>query len=596
MSYSRLFDGENDIETGTGAYLWCRAQSRATAALDVLQYWWKQTTDPRYLKSSTSRRDFIWLQLVAVTLLNLLYDASLAWSGFTCSLDSCLLLCCALLRCMPSSSLRLELVVWCLFVAYPTAALQCPNYTFGFLPSCTLFVLAMHFASLHAIVIIAYGVVQALVALCFFKDSAAFVTLLVAGTCSFGVRALTDYSLCSMFIDSLSNQMAVEQLLEYATDGTCDIDVGTGCFTSVSSKLLGILDGTGSMKGHRFTDLLLADEDRNSFHRMLDHAGKECSLKPILVTGTTCQHKEFDVKCVPYSVSPHCLRLCFQIVGEMRKQHGVGQRPQEVRPTLQTDCDFYQLEGSSSPNYPTCNPVPVRCLDATNDRAISEARRSIFSSLGYSESISAGPSCRATCCQGVQTDAATLDPKSSHAIADAWTQTTFSIGNSRSRCNLPRLPPQASIRLNSRQRLLRDFQATPSRMQRQLLEEMLNKINPRGSGCCLLHIRLFAVMGHAREMAMSECRPEEAVHELFQCSDCKTLHSNADGRGFCLDCCTESSDRAEYDQHRLELQQRGSASNSSQHIEEAFVVISSGGFASSEDGMGSQSTHASESL
>ena len=89
---------------------------------------------------------------------------------------------------------------------------------------------------------------------------------------------------------------------------------------------------------------------------------------------------------------------------------------------------------------------------------------------------------------------------------------------------LPRLPNTGGdfqrpiVVLNSRKRLMRHFSETPSHTVRQLIHELLFKVNPCGRGCCPLHISLLSLKRSVSYMIALGCRPDFLPGVKWQCT------------------------------------------------------------------------------
>jgi len=83
------------------------------------------------------------------------------------------------------------------------------------------------------------------------------------------------------------------------------------------------------------------------------------------------------------------------------------------------------------------------------------------------------------------------------------------------RAPLHRRPAQAT--LLSRKLAMNGFSETPYKTVKQLLLEILHKINPRGKGCCYMHVGLLALQHCVSEMALWQCNRQLKPHNGWQC-------------------------------------------------------------------------------
>jgi len=97
-----------------------------------------------------------------------------------------------------------------------------------------------------------------------------------------------------------------------------------------------------------------------------------------------------------------------------------------------------------------------------------------------------------------------------------------------------RRPPQVTLR--SRKLAMNGFSETPSTSVKQLLNEILFKINPRGKGCCYLHVGLLVLQHCVSELALSQCDRRLKPYNGWQCMLCLGL--NPDDPDFDIrECC-----------------------------------------------------------
>jgi len=103
-------------------------------------------------------------------------------------------------------------------------------------------------------------------------------------------------------------------------------------------------------------------------------------------------------------------------------------------------------------------------------------------------------------------------------------------------CPAPRHHRQAQVTLRTRKLAVNGFSETPSKTLRQLLWEILRKINPRGKGCCYMHVGLLALQDCVSGIALLECNQQVQPYNGWQCMDCLALNAgnpNLDD----LECC-----------------------------------------------------------
>merc|ERR1712110_555107 len=73
------------------------------------------------------------------------------------------------------------------------------------------------------------------------------------------------------------------------------------------------------------------------------------------------------------------------------------------------------------------------------------------------------------------------------------------------------------VQLRTRQLVMRDFKETPHKTMEVLVGELLIQINPRGKGCCFLHIALEVMKGCISQMATWKCDRSLKPHSDWQC-------------------------------------------------------------------------------
>jgi len=70
------------------------------------------------------------------------------------------------------------------------------------------------------------------------------------------------------------------------------------------------------------------------------------------------------------------------------------------------------------------------------------------------------------------------------------------------------------------------FQETPNTTVKQLVWELLQKINPHGKGCCYMHIGLQVLQQCISGMSVRECHLELQPYGGWQCEECFALNED----------------------------------------------------------------------
>jgi len=92
---------------------------------------------------------------------------------------------------------------------------------------------------------------------------------------------------------------------------------------------------------------------------------------------------------------------------------------------------------------------------------------------------------------------------------------------------IPRPAPQhrrrAQVTLRTRKLAVNGFSETPSQTVKQLLLDVLLKMNPRGKGCCYQHVGLLVLQHCVSEMVLLQCNRQLKPCNGWQCMECLAL-------------------------------------------------------------------------
>jgi len=79
---------------------------------------------------------------------------------------------------------------------------------------------------------------------------------------------------------------------------------------------------------------------------------------------------------------------------------------------------------------------------------------------------------------------------------------------------------QAMVSLRTRQLAVTQFKETPHQTLEGLLWEVLRQINPRGRGCCYMHVGLLVLQQCISIMTVRQCRQNLRPRTGWQCMQC----------------------------------------------------------------------------
>jgi len=71
---------------------------------------------------------------------------------------------------------------------------------------------------------------------------------------------------------------------------------------------------------------------------------------------------------------------------------------------------------------------------------------------------------------------------------------------------------------------MRQFLETPSATVKQMVIDVLLQINPRGKGCCYMHIGLMVLQQCISMMMVLQCKKNLKPHAGWQCQECSALN------------------------------------------------------------------------
>jgi len=83
---------------------------------------------------------------------------------------------------------------------------------------------------------------------------------------------------------------------------------------------------------------------------------------------------------------------------------------------------------------------------------------------------------------------------------------------------------RAMITLRTHKVVMREFQETPAKTLNQLLSRLLLRINPRGRGCCYLHVGLAVLQQCISTMTVWQCSTNSKPRADWQCQECFALN------------------------------------------------------------------------
>ena len=93
------------------------------------------------------------------------------------------------------------------------------------------------------------------------------------------------------------------------------------------------------------------------------------------------------------------------------------------------------------------------------------------------------------------------------------------------------------MNLNSKERVLAEFKETPTRVMNAIAKEGMFHINPRGEGCCKLHICAAALRCAVKQISAGDCDTDFSPNAEWQCPRCLTMNGETpDEDGECETC------------------------------------------------------------
>ncbi|CAK0865260.1 unnamed protein product [Prorocentrum cordatum] len=296
---------------------------------------WATTLTNEYLCSPISRRALWKYYGIVVTLfliLDIFYglsNTSLSghwwWRGLVSFYLSEYTLALLLLR-LPVTTLKSDAVVltfstlqlyWC---ALSLRKDLVNTYLLGntFAVGLTYKVFLSHAAGFHSLLVIVHAIFCSMLAYVLLSSSIEPDAFCQIGMITI-VMTLFELLLASYFRELKGQLVAMQTLLDAATDGYCTVrrQVGTISHVSDSHQLLFGAD----LRGMQILDAV-GSEDHWKVARLYDgsHWG---AAEPVLATfiqalGEGCQALEFDARLVPYRVTGADIHISFQRVGEVR--------------------------------------------------------------------------------------------------------------------------------------------------------------------------------------------------------------------------------------------------------------------------------------
>ena len=312
---------------------------------------------------------------------------------------------------------------------------------------------------------------------------------------------VVEHRLASLLFRQHADQLAKESLLDHASDGFCDIKASTGIITNASTKLNVTLTGNGQLQGLCFLAFLSTSDDRALFQG-LTAASTSDGLKPILVSCRAPDRKEFDAKLIPYASSADHLSFCLQIQGELRKISS---------PDTILDID----QGQSEILDDATTLAPQAALNEKTAQRVNSSEASFFiGSLSFSQE---------------SRDMIHMNGVAIQTDSIPSTEIAVQAGAARP----PQIPQPAAhrqrrarVNLRTRKLAMSHFQETPNQTVEILLWELMQKINPRGKGCCYMHIGLLVLQQCISAMSLQECRRELQPYNGWQCEECFALNED----------------------------------------------------------------------
>ena len=94
--------------------------------------------------------------------------------------------------------------------------------------------------------------------------------------------------------------------------------------------------------------------------------------------------------------------------------------------------------------------------------------------------------------------------------------------------------PKGPIRLRTRKLARPQLRETPNATIEQMLWDILFQMNPRGKGCCYMHVGLAVLQQCISNTAMRQCNQSVQPHSGFQCAECFAV--NLEDSEECIAC------------------------------------------------------------
>jgi len=89
-----------------------------------------------------------------------------------------------------------------------------------------------------------------------------------------------------------------------------------------------------------------------------------------------------------------------------------------------------------------------------------------------------------------------------------------------------RPPKPHRVTLNTRHRAIQEFRETPKQTVSQLIIKMAQMLNPKGKGCCFLHIASLVLLRNVSEILSMKCRHHIQPHHDWQCGVCLVVQDD----------------------------------------------------------------------
>eukprot|EP00928_Gymnodinium_smaydae_P065546 TRINITY_DN48663_c0_g1_i1.p1 TRINITY_DN48663_c0_g1~~TRINITY_DN48663_c0_g1_i1.p1 ORF type:complete len:572 (-),score=46.80 TRINITY_DN48663_c0_g1_i1:239-1894(-) len=493
--------------------------------------WWVVTTDEAYLTSSQSHRTS-WSRLFPYCALTYAFfyasNILLANSTFLRQHSLAFLTLIAtffIAARVPTRTLLPDLIVICPSIVCSQICVDVLDIPFFLaLPQVAMSQGALGF---HSVVVALYSAYMAVyVSTC--SEISSFEAIMVTNMFAFGVVAtsVNQFYSASMHKQWTTQLMTSQRLLDIATDGFCSIDPVTATITSASSQFM-LTFGDEGIVGARLTDFVAAEDAEMLMRHVNEGVCKDVmELAPMMATchqkcsDTSEQKCLFDARFVLFASNSEHVQLFLNVIGERRSLHVSAESPQggvkaAERQTVPAD----ELERLAS---------------------ISELGDGIPAVKGHGSDLS---------CSLVLSESSVFNSSTSASRTSRPRVATQSVGTQTvaTGARPPRQPQrQRRVNLATKKLVSRKFLETPPMTIRQIILDNLWRMNPRGKGCCIHHIKLECLLRQTSELLSHSCTNYPDIDDAFQCRRCFAINGGKDmDAAFCDVCDADFDDSDE---------------------------------------------------